>query len=143
MGRSSPPAPRMVKPAPKRRIMQGRTNVCGSDEGRLVEAFEMRAGIVGGPAQSGAGLSRDIAKGEAAEKGLDAFISQRHRQRVQTEGERLEEAAFVETTRREGARQRQGEARGGLAMCRHLQAVYARRSEEWGRQGDELEGGAA
>jgi hypothetical protein len=53
----------------------------------------------------GAGLSRDIATGEKVEAELDAFIAKRHRERVATEGERDEEAAWAESARRLLAKQ--------------------------------------
>jgi hypothetical protein len=40
-------------------------------------------------AQPGRGIGRDIGRGEAVERELDAFISKRHEQRVQAEGEHL------------------------------------------------------
>jgi hypothetical protein len=90
--------------------------------------------------EPGLSIGRDISKGEAAEASLASFIAQRHRQRVETEGERAVEVAWAESSRKLAARQRNEEHRGRLALCRHLEAVYARRSAEWGRQGDELEG---
>jgi hypothetical protein len=42
----------------------------------------------------------DIAKGEATEKELDAMISRRHDQRVQTEGEGARDQLWVESVRR-------------------------------------------
>jgi hypothetical protein len=97
-----------------------------------VEAFEMR--------EPGAGISRDIAKGEAVEHELDVFISKRHQQRVRVEGERIVEVAWAESSRKLAARQREEEDRSRLAICRHLEAVYAQRAAEWRRQGDALEG---
>jgi hypothetical protein len=47
----------------------------------------------------------DIAKGEATEKELDAMISRRHDQRVQTEGERAAEELWAESARRYHERQ--------------------------------------
>lgn len=92
-------------------------------------------------AEPGRALNRDISRGMAVDAENDAFIARRHDQRVRDEGARLEEAAFMVTTRKEEARRREEENRGRLAMCRHLEAVYARRSAEWRRQGDELEYG--
>lgn len=97
------------------------------------EAFEMSD-------LPGRDLSRNISRGEAVEHEIDQFISKRHAQRVRNEGERAVEVAWAESSRREEARQQAEQDRGRLALCRHLEAVYARRSAEWGRQGDELEG---
>ncbi len=48
----------------------------------------------------GAALGRDISPGEKVEKDLDAFISKRDKERRLSEGERAEEAAWVESERR-------------------------------------------
>jgi len=48
----------------------------------------------------GKALSRDIAKGENVEAELDAFISRHDKMRRIREGERAEEAAWVESTRK-------------------------------------------
>ena len=60
-------------------------------------------------AEPGRFISRDIARGEAVEHEIDAFISKRHNKRVKTEGERAIEDAWREAERREEAR-RQEEA---------------------------------
>ncbi len=52
-------------------------------------------------------IGRDIAKGEAVEHELDAFISKRHDARVAAEGEREAEAVWVESERRHNARRRE------------------------------------
>jgi len=89
----------------------------------------------------GAVIGRGIARDERAETDLYAFISKRHEQRVVVERAAVEEAWRVSERHQEapagGQRTTPGPA---LAMCRRLQqGVYARRSVEWGRQGDELE----
>lgn len=48
---------------------------------------------------------RDIAAGEAVEHELDAFVARRDKERRKTEGERVEEAAWAESSRRHRARQ--------------------------------------
>ncbi len=58
----------------------------------------------------GAGMGRDISKGEMAEKGLDAFIEGRHDQRVRDEGGRPEEEAWRESERRHEAARREQNA---------------------------------
>jgi hypothetical protein len=76
---------------PKRGIMTGvQTNVCGATKG--VRSVEV--------AQPGRGIGRDIGRGEATERELDAFISKRHEQRVKSEGERQAEEAWRESERR-------------------------------------------
>lgn len=62
---------------------------------------------VDNPAKLGRALSRDIAKGENVEAELDAFISRRSRMRETLEGERAEEAAWVESTRIHNEKRRQ------------------------------------
>ena len=91
----------------------------------------------------GRALSRSMAPGDAADRGIDAFIEQRHRRRVETEGERAEEAVWAETTRCEEARRRELVRASRLDWWRYLEGVYARRSRECGELADELEGGAA
>jgi hypothetical protein len=46
----------------------------------------------------------DIAKGEVAEQHISAFISKRHSERVQTEGERAREELWQASVRRHNAR---------------------------------------
>jgi hypothetical protein len=48
----------------------------------------------------GAALNRDIAPAEQVEWQIDAFISMRHDKRIKEEGERREEEAWKESTRR-------------------------------------------
>jgi hypothetical protein len=48
----------------------------------------------------GESLSRVLAPGPDAEQSIDAFIERRHAQRVKAEGERREEMAWKESTRR-------------------------------------------
>ena len=92
--------------------------------------------------EPGRALSRSIAPGDAADKGIDAFIEQRHRRRVETEGERAEEAVWAETTRREEARRRELVRASRLDWWRYLEGVYLRRSRECGELADELEASA-
>jgi hypothetical protein len=51
----------------------------------------------------GAALSRDISRGEQVDADLDNLIARRDKQRVLEEGERLEEAAWRESTRKANA----------------------------------------
>ena len=88
----------------------------------------------------GAGIGREIASGERAEAELSAFIARRDTQRRRDEGERLEEDLWRASERRQEALRREEEDRGRLAICRHLEGVYARRSEEYRRRGDAIEG---
>jgi hypothetical protein len=59
----------------------------------------------------GAGLNLNLgspnAPGEAVERELDAFISKRHEQRVQTEGERLALKMWQESERKYAERRRE------------------------------------
>ena len=57
-------------------------------------------------ARPGRAVGRDIGRGEAVERELDAFISKRHEQRVRSQGERREEEAWQESERRHEERQR-------------------------------------
>ncbi len=66
-------------------------------------------------------IERDISRSERAEADLDAFISKRHEQKVKMEGERLEEAVWVETSRREEM------DLDRLDWHRHLVGVHAER----------------
>ena len=77
--------------------------------------------------EPGWALRRDISRGEAIEHELNAFISKRHEQRVRNEGERLEDAAWVEISRREEARRREEMDRDRLVWHRHLVGVYTGR----------------
>ncbi len=62
----------------------------------------------------GSGLNRDITSSERAETELDSFISRRHNQRVKSEGERDEEAAW-----------RESERRAQIVMGAHLRQKWA------------------
>jgi hypothetical protein len=74
-------------------------------------------------AQPGRGIGRDIGRGEAVERELDAFISKRHEQRVQDEGARLALEMWQESERRHAERRRE-EMRA--AWCEHHQGQAAR-----------------
>jgi len=50
-----------------------------------------------------------------------------------------ETQAWAESEGRRAERLRADERASKLEMCRHLERVYARRSEVWRRQGDALE----
>jgi hypothetical protein len=106
-----------------------------------VEAFEMRTDVMGADpgAEPGAAISRDIAKGEAAEASLDVFIEHRHRQRVETEEEGRAEEIWMESERKEAARRREENRGGWLDYYRRLEAGYLERAAECGHWVDELE----
>lgn len=93
----------------------------------------MRVDVMGGGAEIGAALFRDISRGMAVGAENDTFIECRHRERAKKEGWRTEEAVWAETTRREKAQRRAEDDRFRLAKCRRLEAVYAKRSHygEW------------
>jgi hypothetical protein len=71
----------------------------------------------------GAPLSRDIATGEKVEAELDAFVRGRDKERRKTEGERLEEEAWKESTRLHNAAL---EAEGKGAPGWRGSSIYAR-----------------
>jgi hypothetical protein len=79
-----------MNPSLKRGIMQGQTLVCSKT--RVVRSVDVAA-------RPGRGIGRDIGRGEAVEYELDAFISKRYEQRVETEGERQAEEAWRESER--------------------------------------------
>ena len=91
--------------------------------------------------EPGWAVGRDVSRGEAVEHELDAFISKRHAQRVKTEGERLEEALWVETSRREEARRREQMDRDRLVWHRHLVGVHVGRMKYHSGIVNALEGG--
>ena len=84
--------------------------------------------------EPGRAIGRVISRDEAIEHEIDAFISKRYEQqaRVRKRGGRAVEEARRASERHQEARQ-QGRCgdQGRMAMCRHLEAVYARRSAEW------------
>jgi hypothetical protein len=86
-------------------------------------------------------IERNISRSERAEADLDAFISKRHEQKVKMEGERLEEAVWVETSRREEARRREEMDRDRLDWHRHLVGVHAERMKYHFGIVNALEGG--
>ncbi len=83
-----------------------------------MEAPELRASIVGGPAETGAGLSRNIAKGAAVESELNGLITRRHDARVAEEGKRPAEELWKASERRHEVRRR---AENEAAWCRYHQ----------------------
>jgi hypothetical protein len=106
------------------------TSVCGEAKG--VQNVDMAA-------QPGLGIGREIGRGEAVERELDAFISKRHEQRVQTEGERLLEEAWRESERRAEARRREENRGGWLSWYLRLERGYLERAAECGRRAEALE----
>ena len=75
----------------------------------------------------GRALNRDISKGESVEAEISAFISRRDTQRRKTEGERPEEAAWVEHERTHNAR-RTAEMRAAWCEFHRGQAERHRRN---------------
>ena len=51
----------------------------------------------------GAALSRDISRGEVVDADLDRLVERRHEKRILEEGERAEEEAWVESTKKTNA----------------------------------------
>lgn len=80
----------------------------------------------------GTALNRNLgsaaAPGEAVEGESDRFISTRHEQRVQTEGERAVEDVWCESERREEARRREEDRSDWLAWYRRLERGYLERA---------------
>src|SRR5687768_4588185 len=72
----------------------------------------------------GAGLSRDISKGEAVEADLEAFITRRHDYRVAKEGHRPSEEMYEEGTRRY-----QEQMRATARVEWHLHHVSGRKAQ--------------
>jgi hypothetical protein len=96
-------------------------------------------------------LSRDLAQGEQVDGAIDAFIEKRHAQRVKEEGERAEEEAWKESTRKHAAKQRQ-QARyewhlhhtdQAERLRRTLEALIAHHEEQASKLGASLGGDAA
>jgi len=54
---------------------------------------------VDGTREPGAGIGREIAAGERADLQIETFIARRDKQRRETEGDRAEEEAFMESER--------------------------------------------
>jgi len=69
---------------------------------------------------------------------LNSFITKRHNDRAKTEGARALEDFWKTSERRQEALRRVEEDRTRLEMHRHLDGVYARRSEEHRRCADAL-----
>jgi len=77
--------------------------------------------------EPGRSISREIARGEAVEHELDAFISRRHESRVTDEGERPAEEAWMESGRRHDASRREA-LRSAWCAYHHDQAGRLRRN---------------
>ena len=90
--------------------------------------------------EPGWAIGSDIAKGEAVEAEIDVLISRRDAERRKSEGEWAAEDLWRASERRQEALRREEEDRGRLVICRHLEGGYARRSEEYRRRGDAIEG---
>jgi hypothetical protein len=88
----------------------------------------------------GAVLSRNLgsptAPGEAVERELDAFISKRHKRRVQDEGERLALEMWQESERRYAERRRE-EMRAAWCEYHRDRAASIRRNLEALAEGHE------
>ncbi len=81
------------------------------------------------PSEPGRFVSRDIARGEAVEHELDAFVSKRHDQRLQTEPERAIEEVWMNAERRMAAHRREANR---LSHCEHherLAVTYRQMAE--------------
>ncbi len=94
------------------------------------------------PSEPGRFVSRDIARGEAVEHELDAFVSKRHDQRVASEGERAVEEVWVDAERRQAAHRREENQHHWYEWHRYRADLYKGLSEEHARLAQGL-GGAA
>ena len=80
----------------------------------------------------------DVARSEVVEGELVRLIEKRHDQRVKTEGERLEEALWMESERRyHEIRQRQNVAAWFAHFCR-MADNHAALAEDYQRRAEEL-----
>jgi hypothetical protein len=86
----------------------------------------------------GAGIGRDIAKGEAVETEIDVFISRRDAERRKSEPERELEAVWRAFERiHEAARRREARA-GWYSWHAHRAELYGRLSREHAATAEEL-----
>jgi len=85
-------------------------------------------------------LNRELfVQGEQIDAELDNLIERRDRQRRQEEGDRLEEEAWKESTRRHNAKLKAEEGRTRLEWFKHLHSVYAARTDEYEQLIQEIE----
>ena len=80
--------------------------------------------------EPGRAIGREVAKGEAAEKELDAFISRRHETRRKTGPERELEASWKQSERRAAARRREENRAAWHGWHAHRAVLFARLSAE-------------
>jgi hypothetical protein len=78
----------------------------------------------------GAALSHEVAKGEAVEAEIDAFISRRHKHRCKSEAERELGAAWKASERRQEAATRREARAGWYGRHMHRAELYGRLSRE-------------
>jgi hypothetical protein len=89
-------------------------------------------------AQLGLGIGRDISRGEATERELDALIERRSRKGEIDADER--EELWKEYVRHHNARLEAEAEHARLVWAKHLRGVYAARKEEYERLVETLEG---
>jgi len=89
----------------------------------------------------GAGL--DIAQGEKVEAELDHMIRRADERRRLTEGERLEEALWVESAAKYNAKRQQDLRAEWCEHYRHMRGVHWSLADEYGRKLQALENGHA
>jgi hypothetical protein len=80
----------------------------------------------------------DISRTEQVETDLDRLIQRRHDQRVQTEGERLEEELWQESVDRYNARRREENRIAWCAYYRRIAGALYARAEEYIVRAEEL-----
>jgi hypothetical protein len=84
----------------------------------------------------------DVSRAESVERELDRLIEKRHDQRVQSEGERLEEELWQETVGRYNARRRDENRIAWCAYYRGIAGALYARAEEYIVRAEKLENGA-
>ena len=80
----------------------------------------------------------DVSRAESVERELDRLIEKRHDQRVQSEGERLEEELWQESVDRYNARRREENRIAWCAYYRRIAGVLYARAEEYIVRAEEL-----
>jgi hypothetical protein len=83
----------------------------------------------------------DVSRAESVECELDRLIEKRHDQRVQSEGERLEEELWQESVDRYNARRREENRIAWCAYYRRIAGALYARADEYIVRAERLENG--
>jgi hypothetical protein len=83
----------------------------------------------------------DVSHAESVERELDRLIEKRHDQRVQSEGERLEEELWRESERKHQAKRREENRIAWCAYYRGIAGALYARAEEYIVRAEKLENG--